>query len=694
VRKVLFSILFSILSVVVHAQGRQIEIRSSELVKGFQSSGFTRIIRPVFVHDGSTLASDSADFNQAANTFEAFGHVVITQPSGTVIYSDHLNYDGNTKLAILTNNVRLIDGDATLTTNYFTYNMTTKIGTYTGGGKVVNGKNVLTSKNGYYFETSRDAYFRYDVILTSPDVLIKTDTLRYNSTSKIAYFYGPTHIYGKDDTLYTENGTYNTVSDQARFGKKNLYTQGSKSLTGDSLFYDRKAGYGRAIGNVFFVDTAEKAQLRGGVGFYKKADESILVTINPYVVIISESDSSKVDSIWMTADTLFSKVVFTRDLIPYKKEEMIPDDQLAAKEEPAEVTQKMPDDQANIREVIVPDKTSDAPDSLKTPGKIKLPEKEISPPDKILSLPDKKISPPIKETSPPDKEILIEKSDQKPPSKSKTGKKAGKIESSTEKGKSDTIKAPELTVDTVSTDTAKSRIVIAYHHAKIFKSDLQARADSMFFSYSDSTVRCYVNPMIWAQGSQLSGDTVYLQMKNKKMDNMLLQHNSFIVNTEDADSTNFNQIKGKVINGHFKDNKLNSMFVDGNAESIYYLKEDSAYSGLNHLVSGRLKLMLKDGKLQSITAIRSVDASVTPMADLKEEEKVLKGFIWKPRDRPKSKEEIIPQLAKEGKKSDVAKKVPAKTPAKASVKTQTKEERPLKGKEQVKTPAKQPVRKQ
>jgi len=669
VRKVIFSVLFSILSVAAFAQGRQIEIRSSELVKGFQASGFARIIRPVFVHEGSTLASDSADFNQAANNFEAFGHVVITQPSGTVIYSDHLNYDGNTKLAILTNNVRLIDGDATLTTDHLTYNMATKIGTYNGGGKIVNGKNVLTSRNGYYFETSRDAYFRYDVVLTSPDVLIKTDTLRYNSTSKIAYFYGPTNIYGKDDTLYTENGTYNTQSDQARFGKKNLYTQGSKSLTGDSLFYDRKAGYGRAIGNVFFVDTAEKAQLRGGIGVYKKADESILVTINPYVVIISESDSAKVDSIWMTADTLFSKVVFTRDLIPYKKEEMIPDDKLAAREVPAAPSQEVPDSPANMRAAIVPDKTTDTPDSLKTPLKTKEPEKLIPPPDK-------------------EKPEL--KPEQKPPAKSKTAKDVKKMDSTSEKGKSDSVKT-SLLPDSVSTDTAKTRIVIAYHRAKIFKSDLQARADSMFFSYSDSTVRCYVNPMIWAQGSQLSGDTVYLQMKNKKMDNMLLQHNSFIVNTEDADSTNFNQIKGKVITGYFKDNKLNSMYVDGNAESVYYVKEDSSYTGLNHLVSGRLKILLNDNKLQSITAIRSIEASITPMADLKEEERVLKGFIWKPKDRPKSKEEIIPQLAKKvEKKSDVKSKTAPKTPVKAEPKAKG----PAKTKEPAKANTTQPLPKQ
>jgi hypothetical protein len=235
------------------------------------------------------------------------------------------------------------------------------------------------------------------------------------------------------------------------------------------------------------------------------------------------------------------------------------------------------------------------------------------------------------------------------------------------KALSDTAKVVSSIKDTVNLDTTRTRMIMAYHHAKIFKSDLQARADSMFFSYADSTVRCYVNPMVWTQGSQLSGDTIYLQMKNKKLDNMLLHHNSFIVNTEDADSTNFNQIKGKVITGYFKENKLNNMFVDGNAESVYYLKEDSTYSGLNHMVSSRLRILLKDNKLNNISAIRTIEASITPMKDLQEEDRVLKGFIWKPRDRPKSKEEIIPQLAKAEQKPAAAKKSEKKsTPAKSA----------------------------
>ena len=642
-RKIIVSVLFSVLSIAAIAQGTKIKLQSSIVTKGFQKQGFARVIGPVFEHDGSTLAADSADVNFESNVFDAFGHVVITQPSGTVIYSDLLNYNGDTKLAILTNNVRLIDKDAILTTPVLTYNMSTKVGTYNGGGKIVNGKNVLTSKNGYYFESTRDAYFRYNVVLTTPDALIKTDTLRYNANSKIAFFYGPTNIYGQDDTLYTENGTYNTANDQARFGKKNLYTQGSKSMKGDSLFYDRKAGYGRAIGNITFIDTVEKAELRGGIGLYRKSDESILVTKNPYIVIITESDSSKVDSIWYTADTLFSKVVYTRDIKPYKKDELKSDTELSA---PDSVASAKP---PGITPLIAADGVLTS-----TNSEVQDPSKKVEP-----IVPNKKVLPPPEVKAKALSAYAVPDS-----SKSKLVIKPSAVTRNA--AVQDTTKSVKsVKQDSISPDTARNRIVIAYRNAKIFKSDLQARADSMYFSYSDSTVRCYFNPILWAQGSQLTGDTIYLQLKNKKLNNMLLQHNSFIVNSEDKDSINFNQIKGKVITGYFRDNKLNQLFVDGNAESVYYVKDDSAYVGLNHQVSSRIKINFSDGKLGAINFIRAVQASTKPMDKLTEEDKILKGFIWKPKDRPKSKEEIIPQLAKKDAKPKAAVKVPVKTiPAK------------------------------
>src|SRR5690606_35779224 len=61
--------------------------------------------------------------------------------------------------------------------------------------------------------------------------------------------------------------------------------------------------------------------------------------------------------------------------------------------------------------------------------------------------------------------------------------------------------------DTLNTDTGETRIVKAYHNVKIFKSDLQAIADSAYYGYADSVIRCFGKPIIWSQGSQLSADT-------------------------------------------------------------------------------------------------------------------------------------------------------------------------------------------
>src|SRR5690606_24431712 len=46
--------------------------------------------------------------------------------------------------------------------------------------------------------------------------------------------------------------------------------------------------------------------------------------------------------------------------------------------------------------------------------------------------------------------------------------------------------ADSLLQDSLSADTAKVRIVKAYNNVRLFKSDLQAVADSAYFSYADS----------------------------------------------------------------------------------------------------------------------------------------------------------------------------------------------------------------
>ena len=55
----------------------------------------------------------------------------------------------------------------------------------------------------------------------------------------------------------------------------------------------------------------------------------------------------------------------------------------------------------------------------------------------------------------------------------------------------------------------------AYKNVKIFSDSLQAVGDSLFFSGQDSVFRLFNQPIIWAQENQISGDTIYLFLKNK-----------------------------------------------------------------------------------------------------------------------------------------------------------------------------------
>ncbi|MDF2434638.1 MAG: hypothetical protein JWP44_4269 [Mucilaginibacter sp.] len=795
-RKYVLSLCLLLIAATAISQKKSIVL----LVKSNGSNGMKingkdliKVYHGTFKQDYSTLTSDSAYFYPQDNAFDAFGHVNINQGDTLNIYSDKLNYNGNTKIALLTDNVRMVDKDATLTTNHLTYNTATRIGTYTDGGKLVNKDNTLLSKNGYYFAFSRDSYFRYNVSLTTADALVKTDTMRYNTGRKIAYFYGPTHIYsikgkkGEDkDTLYTENGTYNTVVEQAAFGKNNLYKSGTKSLKGDSLFYDKLKGYGRAVKHVTFDDKEQKTTLKGNLATYFKAEERTVVTQDPYVILVTEQkDTAKTDSAaradsiaktnpaiknaasknknGITMAELIKKTV-PANSIPLKgdqKSSALKADsainKLTSANKGSDLTDAILKNSAGLnrdtalKKLQAATKNKDLTTALiknskllnvdslknqiaavnKNPGlKVDIIKKGVAlansktvsnpgnkagepvpaPKDtsrikrdsiymsadtietQILTYKDLKIykekqrlahirdtaskskktvekeskfltAPPLRfvpdssfyhrDYFGPPKPKVVKKKPEKP-----LNKKQLALDSLTKKHVADSI---TMAKKLEPADTARIRIIIAHHHFKLFKSDLQSKSDSMFYSTSDSTIRCYVSPMMWTQGSQLSGDTIYMQMKHKKLDNMTMFPHAFIVNIEKTDSAHFNQVAGKRMRGFFKDDKMDRMFIEGNAESIYFSRDSGklTVSGMQRSLSSRIRVDFKNNSATRLAFYTKPDNKYGPLGKFKEDDKILKGFIWKPKERPVSKESIIPSYY--NKKKPAAKGPPDKS---------------------------------
>ncbi|RYG11134.1 MAG: hypothetical protein EOO07_21080 [Chitinophagaceae bacterium] len=201
-------------------------------------------------------------------------------------------------------------------------------------------------------------------------------------------------------------------------------------------------------------------------------------------------------------------------------------------------------------------------------------------------------------------------------------------------------------------DTVRTRTIRAYHNVRVYKTNLQAKSDSLFFTAADSTLRLYKSPILWTDSSQQTGDTIHVQFKDKKINSAQVIQNAFIADQE-TDTTKFNQIKGKIITAFFNKGEIRNMYVDGNAESISYDKKKDGKYQQNQTISARIKIVFEDKEISIIKEVKGIEGTFSPPNKVAKEG-LLTGFIWKPELRPKSKDDII-------------KGPSAKTPAKPKV---------------------------
>jgi lipopolysaccharide export system protein LptA len=193
-----------------------------------------------FSHEGTNMYCDSAYLFSQQNRLQAYRNIYIQVNDTVSIFGDRLDYDGNTRIAELTGNVKMIDPQMTLTTGHLIYDLNNSTANYAGGGRIVDKENTLTSRWGYYYVNQKQFFFKDDVKLVNPEYVMDSDTLRYNTLTEVAYFLGPTTIVSDENTIFCRNGWYDTRNDVSRFSKDAFLNNKEQSITGDSLFYDRR----------------------------------------------------------------------------------------------------------------------------------------------------------------------------------------------------------------------------------------------------------------------------------------------------------------------------------------------------------------------------------------------------------------------------------------------------------------------
>jgi len=257
-----------------------------------------------FEHEGTKMYCDSAYYYPNTNSFDAYGNIHIIQSDTINLYGDILNYDGNTRIAIITGNVLLSVKDQTeLRTESLSFDLKNNIGYYNKSAQITRDINKLTSKIGYYYTRKNTYFFKENVKIENPDYTIYSDTLEYNTKTNIAYLKGKTKIITQDTTIILcEDGWYNMDTDISSL-RKNVIIKSNKgqNIVGDSIYYNRKLKDAYAFNNVVLNDTTQNLILKGNYAHYNEITGYSLLTKNALMIQYSNKDS-----LFIKADTLIS----------------------------------------------------------------------------------------------------------------------------------------------------------------------------------------------------------------------------------------------------------------------------------------------------------------------------------------------------------------------------------------------------
>ena len=196
----------------------------------------------------------------------------------------------------------------------------------------------------------------------------------------------------------------------------------------------------------------------------------------------------------------------------------------------------------------------------------------------------------------------------------------------------------------IVTGKAGNRIIRGYNNARFFMTDMSGKCDSIHSDEAKGLTQLIKRPVVWQAKSQMTGDVIHLISNNKteQLDSLKVLNNAFIIQ-KDTLGKGYNQVKGVNLYGKFRDNKIYQVDIVKNTERIYYLYNDkNELIGIDKSLSSRIMLELENNEIVSATGFTNVEGQLYPEAELPENVRKLRGFVWRGDEMIMSKEDIFP----------------------------------------------------
>lgn len=203
-----------------------------------------------------------------------------------------------------------------------------------------------------------------------------------------------------------------------------------------------------------------------------------------------------------------------------------------------------------------------------------------------------------------------------------------------------------------ATDPLKKKSFLrAYRKSRMFKSNIQVRADSLSFNETDGIMHLFGKPIAWSGEKQITGDKIeaYFDTQNEYIDSLKVVGNAFAISK--ADSLNlkdeFNQVKGKLMTVYYKENKIQLAKVIGNAQAITYADDQNEKTketeriGVSLSTCGTIEAEFEENKVQIISCNVGANTDIYPMSKISREKRFFPDFNWNTKDRLRKWQDIF-----------------------------------------------------
>ncbi len=265
-------------------------------------SSVVKLIGDVFlVHNGAIISCDSA-YRYSERRFEAYGKVIINQDS-LYIYGDKVVYNGETDVArVLSDLIKIVDGDVTMYTRDMYFNTKTKIGYFSKGATLRQQESLMEATSGTYDSENKLITLSGSVAMENEEYILKTTELDYNQNIQIANFNALVHIWNvKGEYLQAKKGKYEQINNIYHFEKDSYILTDEQEVWSDSLIYFSDINEVELKRNIQINDTVQKASSFGDYGYFWNLSKKVFMTKDPAAFTY---DDKQRDSVYVSADTI------------------------------------------------------------------------------------------------------------------------------------------------------------------------------------------------------------------------------------------------------------------------------------------------------------------------------------------------------------------------------------------------------